>query len=354
MAGKKGRATGARNYKKKELMRCVLHVLPNGEYGWEAVALAYQQASNEPTPRNTDDLKKYWINKLCNGMKKPIGRMGADAADLIHKCIAIEKKILEKTHSGMIGLSPTSDRVQGGEDGNETSDDSNYFGSGGGYQSDGSDSDPPPPPPNDAPSDAPVDAAANESMDAVAIESVPSAANQSVDAVAIESVPAQEAGNVSTPRVDMSAVAAAALDKVQSGRGKGQKSKNSSNKNQQRVQIGAAIVDLVQTMRSRQDDGGGSAAAINAMMIRELREMAKDRRKEKRKQRKRRQKRKAKKKARRAAMAELDDHGGKAAGDISSSSSSSSSSSDDSSSDSDNSEGSGYGKGKWRKTNNKT
>ena len=88
-------------------------------------------------------------------------------------------------------------------------------------------------------------------MDAVAIESVPSAANQSVDAVAIESVPAQEAGNVSTPHVVMSAVAAAALDKVQSGRGKGQKSKNSSNKNQQRVQIGAAIVDLVQTMRSR-------------------------------------------------------------------------------------------------------
>jgi len=62
-------------------------------------------------------------------------------------------------------------------------------------------------------------------MDAVAIESVPAAANQSVDAVAIESVPAQEAGNVSTPRVDMSAVATAALNKVQSAKGKGQKSK---------------------------------------------------------------------------------------------------------------------------------
>ena len=352
MPGKKGRASGARNYKKKELIRCVNEILPNGEYGWQAVALAYQQASNEPAPRNTDDLKKYWINKLCNGMKKPTGQMGADAADLIHKCIAIEKKILEKTHSGMIGFSPASDGVlvpAGGgawySSSDDSVDDSDKFerDRGDGDRSDGgSDSEdpppPPPPPPNDATSDV-VDAAANVETggDEVTIES--------------ESVPAQEARNV-TPRVNMSAVAADALNEVRSRRGKGQKSKNSSNKNQQRVQVGAAIVELVQTMRSRQDDGGGSATAINAMMIRELREMAKDRRKEKHKRRKRRQKRKAKKKARRAAMAELDDHGGKAGGD--SSSSSSSSSSDDSSSDSDSSEGSGYGKGKWRKTNNKT
>ena len=82
-----------------------------------------------------------------------------------------------------------------------------------------------------------------------------------MDAVEIE---------VSTPRDNMSAIAAAALDKVRSRRGEGQKSKNSSNKNRQRVQVGAAIVDLISTMRSRHDDGGGSAAAINAMMIREL------------------------------------------------------------------------------------
>ena len=345
MPGKKGRSAGARNYKKKELMRVVAEILPNGEYGWQAVALAYQQASNEPTARNTDDLKRYWVNKLCNGMKKPTGRMGADAADLIHKCIAIEKKILEKTHSGMIGFSPASDRVQGGvaDSGynSDTSDVSSLFLTGAGDRSDGSDSEgsyprPPPnnaPPPSDAPVDAPVDAPGP----------VDAPVDAPVAAVAIE---------VSTPRDNMSAIAAAALDKVRSGRGEGQKSKNSSNKNRQRVQVGAAIVDLIQTMRSRNDDGGGSAAAINAMMLRELREMAKDRRKEKRKERKRRQKRKAKKQARRAAMAELDDHGGKAGGEISSSSSSSSS--DDSSSDSDNSQGSGYGKGEWRKTINKT
>ena len=65
----------------------------------------------------------------------------------------------------------------------------------------------------------------------------------------------------------MRAVAAAAMDRVQSG-GMGQKSKNSSNKNHQQINVGATIVELVQTMRTCQDDDGSpSAAAMNAMMI---------------------------------------------------------------------------------------
>jgi hypothetical protein len=67
------------------------------------VALGYQEQLKEEILRNTADMKKHWIKVLCNGMKKPTGWMG-EAGDRIHRCMAIEKKILKKTHSGMMGV----------------------------------------------------------------------------------------------------------------------------------------------------------------------------------------------------------------------------------------------------------
>jgi len=86
---------GLVNYKNELLIDIVEDVLPNGEYGWQTVALAYQEQSKEDILRNTADVKKDWIKVLCNGMKKLTGRMG-EAGDRIHRCIAIEKKILKK------------------------------------------------------------------------------------------------------------------------------------------------------------------------------------------------------------------------------------------------------------------
>ena len=54
-------------------------VLPNGEYGWQTVALAYQEQSKEEILRDTADVKKHWIKVLCNGMKEPTGRTGESA-----------------------------------------------------------------------------------------------------------------------------------------------------------------------------------------------------------------------------------------------------------------------------------
>jgi hypothetical protein len=89
------RSTGAKNYKNDLLIPIVMEILPNGEYGWSAVALAYQEQAWENDPRNTDDLKRHWVKNHCQNMKKPTGRPGENS-DHTHRCIAIEHKIMKK------------------------------------------------------------------------------------------------------------------------------------------------------------------------------------------------------------------------------------------------------------------
>ncbi len=67
------------NYKNKLLINIVADVLPNSEYGWQTVALAYQEQSKEEILQDSADMKKHWIKVLCNGMKKPMGRTGEAA-----------------------------------------------------------------------------------------------------------------------------------------------------------------------------------------------------------------------------------------------------------------------------------
>ncbi len=83
---------GSVNYKNKLLINIVADVLPNGEYGWQIIALAYQEQLKEEILHDNADMKKHWIKVLCNGMKKPTGQMG-EVGNRIHRCMAIEKKI---------------------------------------------------------------------------------------------------------------------------------------------------------------------------------------------------------------------------------------------------------------------
>lgn len=80
------------------------------------MADAYQTASGERTVRDGSDVKKHWLRKLCNNMKKPTGSTGENE-DRIHKCIEIERRILDKTHSGMLGLLDREDEDAEDEDG---------------------------------------------------------------------------------------------------------------------------------------------------------------------------------------------------------------------------------------------
>jgi hypothetical protein len=68
------RKKGLVNYKNKLLINIMADILPNGEYNWQTIALAYQEQSKKEILRDTADMKKHWIKVLCNGMKKPTGR----------------------------------------------------------------------------------------------------------------------------------------------------------------------------------------------------------------------------------------------------------------------------------------
>jgi hypothetical protein len=68
------RRKGSVDYKNEVLIKIIGKILPNGEYGWQAVAIAYQSQAKKEALRNSNDLKKHWIRNLCNNMKKPTGR----------------------------------------------------------------------------------------------------------------------------------------------------------------------------------------------------------------------------------------------------------------------------------------
>ena len=110
------------NDKSDVLITIIEEVLPNGELGLDAVALAYQEQTREETKHDTDDLKRHWIRNLCKGMKKPTGQPGA-ANDWILWCIAIEQKIMEKTYSGLVGILPDSEAEEKVDDDNDGGDD---------------------------------------------------------------------------------------------------------------------------------------------------------------------------------------------------------------------------------------
>jgi hypothetical protein len=96
------RRKGAVNYKNDVLKKIVGEILPNGGYGWQAVANAYQVTAKEETVRVMTDLKKLWMRNLCNNMKKPTGQTGENN-DRINRCMAI-KKNYEKNSVGDDGL----------------------------------------------------------------------------------------------------------------------------------------------------------------------------------------------------------------------------------------------------------
>jgi hypothetical protein len=104
------RTKGSVNYKNDLLINIINELFPNGEVVWEAVCTAYFTQSQEKVLRNMTDVRKHWIENLCNNMQKPTGRTGKNG-ERIHRCMLIEKLIMKKTHSGVIGLSSDLDSL---------------------------------------------------------------------------------------------------------------------------------------------------------------------------------------------------------------------------------------------------
>ena len=99
-----GRRQGIKNYNNRILIPIIEEILPNGSEAWCLVASAYKEQSGEPNLRSEDDLKRNWVRKLCNNMKKPTGRSGGSATDRIHRCLEIQRRILDKTSSRILDV----------------------------------------------------------------------------------------------------------------------------------------------------------------------------------------------------------------------------------------------------------
>ena len=67
-----GRQPCRPNYQNNILIPIVENILPSGTEGWQLVALAYQKESGDVNFHCEHDLKKNWMQKLCNKMKKPM------------------------------------------------------------------------------------------------------------------------------------------------------------------------------------------------------------------------------------------------------------------------------------------
>jgi hypothetical protein len=243
-------------------------------------------------------MKKHWIRTLCNGMKKPTGWTG-EVGNRIHQCMGIEKKIMQKTHSGIMGFSSSEDEstTNGGGVAGDTENalrDSLFGGgssSGGGGEDD----------------------AINES-----VESARDTDNDRID-ISLPGIPVlppicqctqDGTGNKGveevTPRVATNNICAGLKRAKNSIRG--QKTKNLSSKYNECTLIAGAIVWLVE----RQYLGGGLAANMSMLMMRQLKalnnSMDKCEQQEKKREQRERKERKRRKQRRRQRRGQRRQH----------------------------------------------
>ena len=324
-----GRPRGAKNYKNEVLINIIASHLPNGQYSWDLVAKDYMTAAKEPIIRDTDDVKRHWVKILCNGMNKPTGETGG-SNDRIHRCIAIERLILDKTHSAILGLSPpqqegvtdSEDAIAGSEVNEDEGDDNSAavprFPSLNGPLL------PPllPPPPGVFEADFDDELTGIDTT------------------ITTRATPAEK-----MPQSLTAAARPESRNSTSATRKKNQKTKNSSNKNKDRTSIAGSISKLIDSLSSNTDDGEANVGKrMNMMMMQQLDSMdrrmerrdKKERKEKRRKKKKRQKKKRAKKRAKKHSRLLLDDGYTSSSGSGSSSSTSSSSSEGDSDSSSPN------------------
>lgn len=95
--------TGVNNYRNDILIDMIESIKPSGAEAWKQVAVLYQNAANEAELRDSDDIKRHWTQKLCNGFKKSTGRSRSDK-DRILRCLNIQHKIMDASAASMYVL----------------------------------------------------------------------------------------------------------------------------------------------------------------------------------------------------------------------------------------------------------
>lgn len=109
--------TGVKNYRNDILIDMIESIKPSGAEAWKQVAVLYQNATNEAELRDSDDIKRHWTQKLCNGFR-PTGRSGSDK-DRILRCLNIQHKIMDASAASMYGF---EEGTSGSEDDHDEGD----------------------------------------------------------------------------------------------------------------------------------------------------------------------------------------------------------------------------------------
>lgn len=115
---------GVKNYNSTKLLGVIEKVLPGCEEEWKRVGLLYKIESGEDTIRDWKALKRCFLNKLCDNLKRPTGLSAPN--ELTTKARMLSEKIKRKLSCGILGDEdgdPDDEEednlMDGNEDGNE-------------------------------------------------------------------------------------------------------------------------------------------------------------------------------------------------------------------------------------------
>jgi len=111
-----GKPKGSKNYQKEILLEIIEDVLPAGAEDWKLVLERYKDRTKDNAPRDPDDVKRYFFEKLANKCRAPTGQSCPPA--LVSKAQQIYRKILDSNRSGCY---PTTSDAE--DEDNEDEDD---------------------------------------------------------------------------------------------------------------------------------------------------------------------------------------------------------------------------------------
>ena len=97
------RKVGAKNYDRSLLLSLVKDLMPKGLNDWETVALRYKNASGELEKRDAEDVRRQFIENMCNKGKKPTGKSGGQD-DFTYQCQLVFNKILKVNQASALGI----------------------------------------------------------------------------------------------------------------------------------------------------------------------------------------------------------------------------------------------------------
>ena len=89
------------NYKSRILLEVIRGVEPASKIGWERVAIEYKERSQEAVLRDYQDIKRYFIQKMCNSNKKITGESNAKKS--VEDSQRVYNRILAKEGAGDYG-----------------------------------------------------------------------------------------------------------------------------------------------------------------------------------------------------------------------------------------------------------